>query len=509
VVKLRRAAGVVVPAALACAAAALLAAVICGAPVAAAAPAAVVTPSQHDFTAPPLGVSPAPGSGGWYWPIGSEDFGSYAGFLAPRGRNVHVAQDMHAKRGSPVYAVGDGTVWIARADAGGYGPNGTPGGCIIIVHRTGAGEEFRALYGHVSKLLVKDGERVTAGQRLAVVNGCDHLHFGIHPDEIYRGKNPYAGEVPKSWKDHGGFVDPVEYLRSHPRGASYAAPALPVFRIKTGAEPAGFGAAAGVAYWTETTGTAPGTYAVDLAGGERRALAAGEAPPPFDAARYPVSLLAAPAVGFAVRDRLPVLTLAAASEAPAWGTPVRLTGSLTNAATKPFLLAGVRLERLAGSTWKAVATARTDADGAVTFAYTPATRTTLRVSFLLPADQPAGATYVAPEAPEVAVAPKVRLSAPVVPAAVALRVPAAFSGTLVPRHAAGDAPVRLEFQRLKEGAWAAAKTVKVTVADAAAGSAYSAAVSLSAAGSWRVRAVHPADAAHAATSTEWRVFTVR
>jgi hypothetical protein len=237
-------------------------------------------------------------------------------------------------------------------------------------------------------------------------------------------------------------------------------------------------------------------------------LAAGEAPPPFDAARYAVNLLAAPAVGFAVRDRLPVLTLTAPPEASAWGTPVRLAGSLTNAAAKPFALAAVRLERLAGTTWKAEGTARTDAAGAVTFTYTPVMRTTLRISWLLPADQPAAATYVAPEAPEVIIAPRVQLSTPVVAAAVALRTPAVFGGTLVPRHAAGDAPVRLEFQRLKDGAWAAAKTVKGTVADTAAGSAYSAAVSLSAAGDWRVRAVHPADAAHAATSTEWRTFTV-
>ena len=456
-----------------------------------------------------LGASPAPGSGGWYWPIGTEDFGGYAGFLDPRGENVHVAQDMHARKGSPVYAVGDGTVWISRADTGGYGPNGTLGGCIIIVHRTGAGEDFRALYGHVSKLLVKDGEAVTAGQTLAVVNGCDHLHFSIHPDEVYLGKNPYAGEVPRSWKDHGGFVDPVAYLRANPRGASYAAPALPVVKIQTSVAPADFGAATGVAYWTETTGTAPGTYAVDLPGGQRRALAAGEAPPPFDAVRYAVNLLAAPAVGFAVRDRLPVLTLAAAPEAPAWGAPVRLAGSLTNAAAKPFLLAGVRLERLAGSAWKVVATARTREDGGVGFAYTPTTRTVLRLSFLLPAKQPAAATYVAPMAPLVTVAPQVRLDVPAAPAAVALRTPAAFTGTLVPRHAAGDGAVRLELQRLREGKWAAAKTVKATVSDAGVGSAYSATVSLSAAGGWRVRAVHPADAAHAATTSAWSTFTVK
>ncbi len=454
-------------------------------------------------------AAPSPGSGGWFWPVGTEAFGGYAGFLEPRGANVHVAQDMHAKKGSPVYAVGDGTVWIARADTGGYGVGGRPGGCIIIVHRTGAGEDFRALYGHVSKLAVKDGERVVAGQQLAVVNGLDHLHFGIHPSDEYRDRNPYAGEVPKKWKDHGGWVDPVAYLRAHPRGASYDPPALPVVRIQTGAAPAAFGAAAGAAYWTETTGTAPGTFAQDLGDGTRRQLAAGEAPPPFDSVRYAVNLLAAPAVGFAVRDRLPVLTLAAADAEPAWGAAAALGGSLTNGAGKPFVLADVRLERKATGGWTTVATHHTAAAGDFTFTYTPRTATRLRVRFLLPEKQPAGAVYVAPAPAPLTVTPRVQLGVPAAPAQLRVGAPASFAGSLLPRHQAGPGGVSLEFQRLKEGAWAAGKTVKATVADAALGSVYVATVKLSAAGRWRVRAVHPADEVHAETASGWRDFVVK
>jgi murein DD-endopeptidase MepM/ murein hydrolase activator NlpD len=194
-----------------------------------------------------LAVTPKPGSGGWYWPIGSEDFGSYAGFLTSRGATVHVAQDMHAPQGHPVYAIGDGTVWISRADTGGYGVNGTPGGCVIIVHRTAAGEEFRALYGHLSDLRFKAGAHVSGGDVIGVTNGCDHVHFGIHPSAVYRGGNPYAGEVPKTWTDHGGWVDPVTYLRTHPHSATYSAPALPLVKITTDVAPHDFGAAAGVA----------------------------------------------------------------------------------------------------------------------------------------------------------------------------------------------------------------------------------------------------------------------
>ena len=124
--------------------------------------------------------APAPGSGGWYWPIGTEDFKGWSGWLEPRGAYVHVAQDMPCSYGHAVYAIGDGVVFISRADAGGYGVGGAPGGCIIITHTTAAGTKFHALYGHVSGLKVKEGERVTAGQVIARVNGCRHLHFSTH-----------------------------------------------------------------------------------------------------------------------------------------------------------------------------------------------------------------------------------------------------------------------------------------------------------------------------------------
>ena len=83
--------------------------------------------------------APQPGSGGWYWPVGTEDFQGWSGWLEPRGAYVHVAQDMPCAYGHPVYAIGDGVVFISRADAGGYGVGGAPGGCIIISHTTAAG----------------------------------------------------------------------------------------------------------------------------------------------------------------------------------------------------------------------------------------------------------------------------------------------------------------------------------------------------------------------------------
>jgi len=454
-------------------------------------------------------VSPKPGGGGWYWPTGTEDFGGYAGFLEPRGAYVHVAQDMRSAKGRPVYAIGAGTVWIARADAGGYGVDGAPGGCLIIVHRTAAGEDFRALYGHLSGLQYKAGAQVAAGAVIATVNGCDHLHFSIHPSDVYRDRNPYAGHVPKSWKDHGGFVDPVEYLKANPRAATYVPPVLPVVRIATDLAPSGFGAAGGIAFWDEQTDAGAVTYAYDLLAGTRRQLAPDETVPPFDEVRYAVQALIAPALGISVSDRQPVLTPAARGVTPAWGAAASLTATLTNATAQPFQGARIALERLTGADWKQVAAGLTNGKGRVAFAYAPAQRTVLRLRFLLPLTQPEQATYVPAESPAVTVAPKVLLSVPALPGTVARGSVVTVTGSLTPRHAPGKGSVRLELQRLTlAGGWVTALTADVLLGDGAAGSLYSHGVKLGNAGAWRVRAVHPGDAAHAVTVSGWREFVV-
>ena len=174
-----------------------------------------------------------------------------------------------------MYAIGAGTVFISRADAGGYGVGGAPGGCIIITHVTAAGTKFHALYGHVSGLRVKEGQRVAAGQAIAQVNGCRHLHFSTHPGAKYRDGNPYAGHVPRSWADHGGYVDPVKFLKTNPRAAAYKPPALPVVEISTQTAPFGYGAVDGAAYWSEEGAAGSATWRLELATGERATLAAG------------------------------------------------------------------------------------------------------------------------------------------------------------------------------------------------------------------------------------------
>ena len=416
--------------------------------------------------------APQPGSGGWYWPIGTEDFRGWSGWLDPRGAYVHVAQDMPCAYGHPVYAVGDGVVFISRADAGGYGVGGAPGGCIIISHTTAAGTQFHALYGHVYSLRVKEGERVQAGQVIARVNGCRHLHFSTHPGTRYRDGNPYAGHVPRSWADHGGYVDPVKFLKTNPRASAYKPPALPRVEIATDNPPLQYGAADGVAYWTEEGQAGSMTWRYDLATAELKALGPGEVAPPFDTLRYDADLLAAPAQGIAVSDHRPVATLEATHDTPAWGAEATLTATLANAAGDALQGAIVKLQRLRAGRWQNAALGVTGADGRADFLYTPTAATPLRVVFAPPATQPEARTYLVARSRAEIVTPHVALTTPRLPAVVDAADLITATGGLLPHHPAGEHTVQLVFQRRGAGGdWVTRRTVAAVNRDADDGAA--------------------------------------
>jgi murein DD-endopeptidase MepM/ murein hydrolase activator NlpD len=471
------------------------------------APAPGLPPASVTASAPLAAAKP--GTGLWYWPVGTETFGGYSGWLDSRGSYYHVAQDMPAAVGHAVWAIGDGVVWKARTDAGGYGAGGSLGGVMIIVHTTASGERFRALYGHISGLRYKEGQKVAAGAVIAKVNGCAHLHFSIHPSTVYRDGNMYAGHVPKSWSDHGGFVDPVTFLKTHPRLIPYVPPPVPWTTIATTTAPEDYGAAAGAAYWTEEGLAGAATFRFDLASGARSMLDAGAVPPPFDGARYPVRLLPSPQIGFDVGDRLPVVVAAARHKTPAWGAAGRLTGVLSRAAGGPFGGGRLRLERHSAAGWVRVATAHTTSAGHVAFAYVPPRHTNLRMVFVPPATQPAARTYLPATSVSVSLTPHVRLSTPVVPSVVRRGQTVAVTGFVAPRHAPASTCMSLMFQRLEGGAWITTGPRAVLCHNDGARTSYRRLMRFATAGSWRVRAVHAADGAHARTCSHWRAFRVK
>jgi hypothetical protein len=449
-----------------------------------------------------------PGTGGWYWPVGTEDFGGASGWLDDRGWAWHVAQDMPAGYGHPVYAIGAGVVWKVKTDALGYGPGWSPGGVMIIIHTTATGQEFRALYGHIMGIRYREGQRVAAGAVIAQINGCSHLHFGIHPSAKYPDNNPYRGNAPKSWRDYGGWVDPVKFLKTHWRVIPYSPPPLPVLKVVTAGAPTDVVAAAGAIYWTEQTVDGAVTYRRDLTTGARRILALGEVVPAPDRERYVVKVLTGAETGFTVSDRLPVIAFALPRVTPPWGVAVRFAARLTNLSRRPFQGGRVQLERLSGGTWYRVAASVTLSDGRVSFVYTPLRRTALRLRFLPPATQAPSASYERAVGVTVTLTPHVRLTIPAGPATVARGRSFTVAGLVTPRHSPAARSIRLEFQRLTDGAWVVGATITAAIRNDATGCHYLRAVRLHVAGRWRVRAVHLFDTAHAETAGGWRAFTV-
>jgi murein DD-endopeptidase MepM/ murein hydrolase activator NlpD len=87
---------------------------------------------------------------------------------------MHTGIDFAAKTGTPIYATGDGVVVDPKGNQSGYGY------VVIINHGYG----YQTLYGHMSKVTVKMGQRVTRGQLIGYVGNtglsvAPHCHYEV------------------------------------------------------------------------------------------------------------------------------------------------------------------------------------------------------------------------------------------------------------------------------------------------------------------------------------------
>ncbi len=110
------------------------------------------------------------------WPVDSRQVTSVFGYRRDPFTNlpsVHNGYDIQAREGDPVYAGADGLVeetgWAAD-----YGYN------IILNHGNG----IKTRYGHLSKIGVKDNQRVEKGERIGSVGSTGrstgpHLHYEV------------------------------------------------------------------------------------------------------------------------------------------------------------------------------------------------------------------------------------------------------------------------------------------------------------------------------------------
>lgn len=102
----------------------------------------------------------------------------------------HKGVDFALPLGTPVLAVGDGEVVVAKRD-------GAAGNYVAIRH----GRQYMTRYMHLKKLLVKPGEKVKRGDRIALSGNTGrstgpHLHYEIWINN--QAVNPINAKLPRS-----------------------------------------------------------------------------------------------------------------------------------------------------------------------------------------------------------------------------------------------------------------------------------------------------------------------
>lgn len=119
-------------------------------------------------------------SGGYIWP-----FPSGVGRIS-QGLHADMAYDFAAPKGTPIYALNDGVILLAR----GTGYNGGFGLYVVMDFVDGR----QAILGHMSKVVAVAGSSVKKGDIIGYVGSTGkstgpHVHIGFHGEL----SNPYAG----------------------------------------------------------------------------------------------------------------------------------------------------------------------------------------------------------------------------------------------------------------------------------------------------------------------------
>ena len=131
--------------------------------------------------APARRVAPAHPAPKWVRP----GTGVISSCYCERWGTFHWGVDLAAPYGAPIYAAGDGVV-LRAGPATGFGQ------AVYIQHANGD----TTVYGHMETILVSVGQRVSAGQKIALVGAegeatGPHLHFEVHQGSEYGPKvNP-------------------------------------------------------------------------------------------------------------------------------------------------------------------------------------------------------------------------------------------------------------------------------------------------------------------------------
>lgn len=120
----------------------------------------------------------------WAWPANGKILAGFNGNTNTRGI------DIGGSLGQPVSAAAAGKVIYSGSDLRGYGK------LVIIKHN----KTYLSVYAHNSQILVKEGQQVTKGQKIAEMGSTDADRVKLHFEIRKQGKS----------------VDPAKYLASNP-----------------------------------------------------------------------------------------------------------------------------------------------------------------------------------------------------------------------------------------------------------------------------------------------------
>ncbi|WP_435969443.1 M23 family metallopeptidase [Streptomyces sp. Qhu_M48] len=145
-------------------------------------------------TVKPVAAKKAPA---WVKPVSAYTLSASYNQGGAMWAHKHSGQDFAVPVGTPVKAAGAGTVVKAGPNGGGDGP--AYGNAIVVKHANGTYSQ----YAHLSKIKAKLGQKVMAGQQIALSGNTGnssgpHLHFEI-----------------RTTPNYGSAVNPAAFLRSH------------------------------------------------------------------------------------------------------------------------------------------------------------------------------------------------------------------------------------------------------------------------------------------------------
>jgi lipoprotein NlpD len=117
----------------------------------------------------------------WSWPASGKII---QGFNGTTSKGIDIAGNL----GDPVYAAAGGRVVYAGSELRGFGK------LIIIKHN----DDYISVYAHNNVMLVKEGEAVKRGQKIAEMGSTDAPRVELHFEIRLRGKSiDPVGLLPK------------------------------------------------------------------------------------------------------------------------------------------------------------------------------------------------------------------------------------------------------------------------------------------------------------------------